>query len=210
MVPQKLWMVCQENPDVPFISADEVATKQVRVKVILKIGGVALDVDRFFTVTVIPGFPVAIAVIDPPENRTICVPNGEELPDVTVACFDENGNRTGPMRNVKWNVFLADNGPLSTNVDSWPVLADGTATLSHLLALVDDVGSGTVASHEVSLEWRLPGNSQRLTPPRAISASLRVNIIPGQKPESVEVSRAPPLILYAYSALIECSLFSMR
>jgi hypothetical protein len=188
-------MVYPENLDVPFISADEVATKQVRVKVVLKIGGVALDVDRFFTVTVIPGFPVAIAVIDPPENRTICVPNGEELPDVTVACFDENGNRTGPMRNVKWKIVLADNGPLEMSMDKlWPVLADGTALLSHLVASVDDAGSGTVATHEVSLDWHPPGNlilsQQPSTPPRALIA---MNITPGQKPENIEVSIAAGL-----------------
>lgn len=183
-------MIFAANPDDgPFIGADVVREKLVKFIVSVTIGDAVLDVERFFTITVVPGYPAVLKIIDPSDNQTICVPNGESLPDIVAACFDENGNRTAPSaRSVRWKVLLAPQGPLS-GARSFPVLADGTALLSPLTVEVDNIGGGAVVSHEVSLQWDPPPGimlSQQQLPPRAL---ITLNVTPGQKPEQIEVSR---------------------
>ena len=151
----------------------------------------APEVNCYFSIVVVPGFPTRLSLIDPSEEYTIDVPNGERVPDVTVACFDSNGNRTGPFGNARWNVILDADGPLQGD-DAYPVLTDGTAILKRLFVDLED--SNVVVTHGLTLQWAPPGNcvlsqtqadsSAGASSPRAL---ITLNVTTGHKPQTMEV-----------------------
>ena len=174
-----MWQIVPNSDSTcAFISEEEVATKPVKIKVNITPGP---DFEYFFTVTVKPGYPTKLAVIDP-LDPVISVPNGETIPPITVTCFDNFGNRTGPVGRSKWTVSLSPDGPISGG--DFPVLSDGTACLSRMLIDVEDPGLHT---HAAELHWCLPGDITLSQETEVISALIMINVLPGCKPEDIEV-----------------------
>lgn len=168
----------------PFISSTKVGSKKVKIAVKVS----CCQAQMFFHLTYIPGCPRRLSFITPSDGH-ISVPNGEILETITLACLDGYGNRCSPTPQfgTKWYVRLDEKGPLSCDLEKFPVQTDGLVTLNGLYPELEESVAfpGVRIVQSLFLEWptHLGINQES-----EIKEELCITVTPGTKPSSLEVS----------------------
>lgn len=136
--------------------------------------------------TYIPGFPHKLSFVNPSDGH-ISIPNGETLDPIILAVYDEYGNRCAPnaLFGSKWDILLGKNGPFSNASNKYHIQTDGLATLNGLRIELEDVAyPGSREVQTFLLDWPAHLGGGNDSP---ISEDLIVTVIPGTKPNSMEV-----------------------
>jgi hypothetical protein len=108
------------NGDSPFLGRDKLTLKDV--KLVMASKGRFPGKEKRHSITVGPGYPTMIELLNESQDLLEVVEDEFVSSTLRLACFDFNGNRTGPLGEEKWTISLGDcnfelESPVNVNTD---------------------------------------------------------------------------------------------
>ena len=110
-----------------FLSRDKIDFKDV--KLAISSNGRFPNKDKSLVITVGPGYPETLQALNESAHLLEVVENESISSALKMACFDFNGNRTGPVGEEKWKVSVGGrnfelDSPVYVNADGSIIITD--------------------------------------------------------------------------------------